>query len=618
MEPAVVVRIHPGQWRSSGKRAPRAHKRVARISSRLIRVPARLALLLTLAAIPASGAAGPVFAQSEAAAVVPPDSSDVLDAARDLQSRFERRRLRDLPKSASRPSGGDCDKVIGRLCIWDGGDDGWTPRPEPLPIVERRAALIAELDSLGGSSPGDAWILGQRVRYRIEAGDVQGAAQVARGCRVAARWTCDALVGLALHQAGRFEGAERAFQAALDAMPPEESDRWRAADLILGAAVKDVVKDAPDSAAAMARIWRWSDPLFMVPGNERWTGHLARWAYAMTSERTRSPHQLRWGKDLTEVVVRYGWPIAWERPWPSPGERQAVSAIGHDPPAAVRFVPAADILQPDRDADSGGPWTDWETDRKGMESLYLPPYTDSVSPLAPQFAAVRGPDGITFLAAARLDSDARGLEQVEAALAYDDEKGGRALEGAGVDAEGVVRVALPTGSAAVDGVLSLEALDTDVRWAGRARARVRVPAYPPDLVWLSDVILLDAPGDDPTRDDLPALLRASLTVEPSEALDIAFEVYGLGHRQEAVAFQVWLERADRGIVSRAVGWLGFGGDGEANVVSWTEPAPAEPTALFRTLRLTLPSLESGAYDLVVTVQTPGRTQAERRRRIQVR
>ena len=86
--------------------------------------------------------------------------------------------------------------VVGRFCFWFEEDPGWHPAPEPPAIGRARAALVGTLDSLSALRPGDEWIAGQRIRYRVEAGDTTRAIAAARACRAAA-WWCAALAAWA-------------------------------------------------------------------------------------------------------------------------------------------------------------------------------------------------------------------------------------------------------------------------------------------------------------------------------------------------------------------------------------------------------------------------------------
>ena len=544
-----------------------------------------------------------------------PDSNSVHGRARALQASFERTRVRNLPSTHS-GSGGRCDEVIGRLCIWDSGDDSWTPKPEAPVIVEKRREMIRALDSLGTIIPGDRWILGQRVRYRIEDGRLREAAEVARECGPSETWRCHAYVGLALHQAEDIVAAEAAFAAALAEMPVTERVEWTDLRPLMDSELKDWLDDQPDSSEAAERLWRLADPLFLAPGNDRWTGHLSRWAYAMSSERTRSPHQLSWGKDLTESVVRYGWSVAWERPWPRPGEALGTSAIGHDPPAALRLYPTRlDVEGPSNEAD----WVKWRLDRKGMRTLYLPPYLDSLASMDAQIGHFRFPGGVRFVAAGKVGFDgfAERLAGAEGALYFEDIPGVRASGQGLVDADGGVRLEVAVDEPDAVGVLSLELLLPEWRRAQRARYSVRVPSVPPDVLAVSDVVVLESDREAESASEVAAALRPSLVVRPDETLRIAFEVYGLGYRVEGIDFRVWLEEVGRGFFSRATRWLGFGSEEDRIAVSWTEPGPSAPRALFRSLDLSIPGLEVGEYDVVVSVQTRGRPAAERRRRIRV-
>ena len=154
-----------------------------------------------------------------------PDSSAARSRARSLQSRFERHELRHLPLTL----GGDipeCDEIIGRFCIWDEGDTGWTPKEEAAEIVKARNELPDELEAVAREIPGDHWVFGQRIRYLFEADRHAQAASLARRCALPERWRCDAYLGYVLHRTEDIFGAEQAFQRALEAMPAEMRAEW--------------------------------------------------------------------------------------------------------------------------------------------------------------------------------------------------------------------------------------------------------------------------------------------------------------------------------------------------------------------------------------------------------
>src|SRR5512143_3105602 len=96
------------------------------------------------------------------------DSAALLSHARRAQADFERTRLFLLPPGFAH-SGERCDARIGRFCYWSDGADSHVP-PEPAQIGVARRRLLEVLASTAQVLTGDAWVVGQRVRYLLEAG----------------------------------------------------------------------------------------------------------------------------------------------------------------------------------------------------------------------------------------------------------------------------------------------------------------------------------------------------------------------------------------------------------------------------------------------------------------
>ena len=335
----------------------------------------------------ASPAAGGMAEHSQVA-----DSADTHDHARSLQARFERRRLRELPRSLSGGSH-ECDEIIGRLCVWDDGDEGWRPREEPEGIGAARNDFLAALDSLARLLPGDHWIFGQRVRYLVEARRLEDAESLALACGLPEGWRCHAYLGYVRHHAEDIRGAASAFARALEAMPSELRAEWTDPDPLLDRGLLDWLSVQADSSVAVDRLWMLADPLFLTDGNDRWTAHLSRWVYAMSSEGARNPHRLRWGDDMAEAAVRYGWPVAWERSWPRGGS-QTFTVTGRDNPAAVRTFPPNEVL------DFGGEdAVPWEISDGHARSVHLPPFLDSLAPLDGQIGRFWRREGVIIAAA---------------------------------------------------------------------------------------------------------------------------------------------------------------------------------------------------------------------------
>src|SRR5262245_29570406 len=86
-----------------------------------------------------------------------PDSGRIRNAARSAQASFERFRRTALPRQqGSHPP---CDAVVGRYCYWRETERDDRPAlPEAPSVIERRLALLRQLDSAARVLPGDPWI----------------------------------------------------------------------------------------------------------------------------------------------------------------------------------------------------------------------------------------------------------------------------------------------------------------------------------------------------------------------------------------------------------------------------------------------------------------------------
>lgn len=582
----------------------------------------------SLAASPASGGVeAPVFL-----GVQPPDSVALHREARDLQGRFERHRVRDLPRTLAGGSR-ECDEVIGRLCIWDEADDEWDPRPEPPTIRRARNVLLTDLAALAEAIPGDHWLFGQRIRYLAEADRLEDAEVLAISCGLPDRWRCAAYLGFALHLQSRTVEAARAFERALAAMPDERAAEWTDPEPVLGGRLLEWAGEQPDSAGAVARLWELADPLLLAPGNDRWTGHLARWTYAMSFGNARNPHGMRWGRDLTQAAVRYGWSVAWEKGWPSGGSATS-PVVGRDPPAAARTFPPRDVLVPSED-DSVLTWT---LPPGHARSAYLSPHLDSLGALDGQIGRFWRRDHVLIVAAAsvpvwpELDTPRR---SARAGLFLIDGANGPVLD-LRTTPDSTAAVRLAGGVPHTDwGFASLEVWDPDRRRAQRLRVGMSLRPVPPDLFALSDLVLVNAGGElanaggagEPTSEageptslatfatmeDVIGSLRVRPRAEGDDVLGVALEVYGLGYRAESVGFRAWVEDRNPSAFRRLARRLGLAGPAEKVSVQWHEAGPDRPGPFLRVFSVRLPGLDPGAYDVVVEVSAPGRMPLSRRR-----
>lgn len=287
--------------------------------------------------------------------------------AREAQAAFERGRRNWLPVTGS--SSGRCDEKIGRFCYWYDEADTTLPE-EPAALRRSRAELLATLERADGLAPHSDWIIGQRVRYLTDQGLPDSAGAVAAGC-TATRWWCLALMGLGLHAAERFDLADSAFGAALEAMPEATRCRWTDWRKVLGANAEPTEPRGPQCSAnlkADTLLWL-AKPLLSSPGNDLRTELLARRVMATIQASGVPPQLLAWGKDLEEMMLRYGWSRRWSRSSYPSSVADPPSLVGHDRPPAYWFFPFP--------ADSAAGWR-WDLAAERPRSRYAPSYADRI------------------------------------------------------------------------------------------------------------------------------------------------------------------------------------------------------------------------------------------------
>ena len=534
-----------------------------------------------------------------------PDSARLVDRARNAQAAFETTRL--LLVRTGEAGGDRCDARIGRFCYTYSGGGGDLP-PEPADIGKARAKLLAVLDSVARAVPGDAWVAGQRVRYWLEAGHADSAAAAARACRAAA-WWCAALRGLAWHEAGKFGDAEGAFDDALDSMPADRRCRWTDLSSLLDNPLRGRYRrlTCDGRKDINARVWWLARPLWSTPGNDRRTEHFARLTMARLLEDSRWALG-DWGDDARDLIVRYGWPLAWEKDdcggWCPP------IPLGYLREPSFHFLPDArafDAALPDK-ADAG-------TDPPYAEERYAPAYAARFEDLPPDFAAFLRGDSTLIVAAWNVSSDTalQDTALVAALVLARDER----------SPEVVARRTRASGAGALvaeapwpPSLASFELLAPDHRAAARIRERLAPLVPAKGAVTLSGILLFD-----PT-DSLPADLPAALArlhaggVPAGRRVGIYWEAYGLAS-EEDVPTSVTVTSVRRGFLTRVAAAIGLARKSERIRLEWHETARPPQGALERAVVLDLAALRPGHYRIEVAVSPPGRASVTSSRAVSV-
>lgn len=613
-----------------------------------VRMPLRVlgptAFLVALSLL--SSAPTPLAAQAGASV---PDSVDILGEARRNQERFERVRRRLANRT---PGGyrGPCDETIGRICMRFGGGRDWWPEPETPEVLEARDSLLVRLGRAAERLPGDAWITGQRVAYLAEAGRLDAAGEVAAACRAPSPGWCPALRGYVAHRAGDHVGAEAAFEEAIEAMEagetlqaieageaieaaetgePDPWTRWTDPRVLLDGEGRDRLDDLGEEVRPLRirRFWHWSDPLFLVPGNDRYTAHLARHVAVALQEEAEGAFNLSWGGDLEEVLLRYGWVYGWEIVEPAAVQMNREPGImGQEHPESRRYTAPPGVWPeaPETPARTWHPATG-RTPRSG----HAPDYAPVLLPAPVEVARFPRGDTLVLVAWTEIPPDTSfhaghdhpPLLEARAWQGLPDRHGLFALRDTTVAARatgegeaGGLEVRLPPGRYLV----SAEAWSPSRGRAGRMRTTLDWRPGPPDLPRVSDLLLVDTLGALPgtLEDAVPRMVpgRASAGAR----VGVVWELTGLDGAPGDLSLALEVEQTGAGVLTRVGRFLGLAGDPPSTGLEWRERAPESRAPALRSTWLALPlELEPGRYRMTLRVGIPGRSPLVTTREIEV-
>jgi hypothetical protein len=537
-----------------------------------------LTLQLQLTAPPAAPATEAVRARAEH------DSLRDVDRAHDAQAGFERGRRNVLPWGMGR--GDACDARIGRFCWWYEPSVAGLPE-EPDEVRQRLAAR----------RPGDPWIAGMRVYYHVDDGDLAGADSAARDCR-ATSWWCAALQGYAADARGDMRAADSLFAGALAAMPDSTRCRWTDIAVLLPLESRDRYErlDCAGRREITTRYWMLATPRISAPANEWRTAWYGRRVSATLLAGAVTPHRLSWGRDLEELLLRYGWPVAWSRIVPASMSMLEPEILGHDPAPSFSYGPDVAMLE----GVKSDMRTGWRLDDVHGESRLALPTVHRLAPMVAQLARFPRGDSTLLAAAWSTTDDSLRHPSVTVGAAYPD--GG--LRARLVDS-------LPSGHALVTvaGRPALAGVELSDSATGTF-ARVRLARVDPvggGALHLSDLLVYRPAGPRP-----PALAEALAlavpgdTVSTDRPIGLYWEVSGA--RGEGVPDEVAIlvERIDHGLFRSARQRLGLLDPDSPVRITWGETAEGVEDVVPHALSLDLGELPAGRYRVTITHTPAGR------------
>lgn len=510
----------------------------------------------------------------------------ILREARSAQSAFERTRRFLLPRTNAEV-GRRCDEQVGGICYWY-DDRELPPPPEGGEIAAARAALLVELGAAAARLPDDPWILGQRIRYLLEAGRGEEALSLTSRCAGHDSW-CAALAGLTLHRQGAIAPADSAFSAALALAPAGERCRWLDISLLLErAAAREWRALSCEAQVEQAEAWlERGRPLLAQHGNSVRTEFLARQAMVRVAAGTVTPYGTRLDDAHRELVLRYGWPIGWSQV-PARGIWGEASVVGHDPSPSWGLAPRA----------LGDAPVDLDAERP--RARFQPPSLTAIFAIEDvQLARFPRRDGTLLLAAWQLPpASPLNTEGVTGVLAGKPVGEEPIVIGQVADGRGGVATA---SSPAILESAGLELLTADgATWARhREEWPEPLPAAGPVL---SDLLLFE-PGESPAEhleDVLPRAIRGT-AVRRGGAVGLYWEWGRLPPGADSVSIRIAVRPRRGG--SAALAW------------SWPSPDPARRSGE-AAMTLDLGRLGRGGYVLEV-VMTIGATILQSQRTFQV-
>jgi hypothetical protein len=565
----------------------------------------------TLVALGAACAVGlPCGAEAQE---LPADPAELLQAMRERQEEFERYRESRTPVQPEL-SGGACDERIGRICIWFGGEDEERFPAELREVGQARVELIRSLSAGFGARP-DRWILGQLVHYLVESRNFDEAERVATACGVSETWWCSALAAYTLHVRGEYVEAEAGFREAFAQMPDSVRQAWTSPRYIFTQDAREAFDalDPFERERSWELLWRLSDPLFLVEGNDYFTDHYARLVLAENRRGAVDPLGLEWAEDLDETLIRYGRNTGYSRTQnrPSFGLQDTRRMVGHHHPKSRGYLFPEEFLASPSDI----PPESWVTAPRESRTWYAPPYAPDVEGLETQVGRFRRGERMLVVGAYRpmVEGDLGrsvfawgpdgGVEGTpHAALFLVSEEGGEPPYVQGQEPEGVLFLEVPPGRY----VSGLEVVNVEGRRAWRARQGVVQHALLPGMVDVSDLMILKEGAPLPASlEDAMSNLRRGVRLRRGERFAVLWEAYGLRVR-EPVRVTIGFSRGRPGFLERVGEFLGVLDPPQPVDITFEDVGPDDLQYAFRAAELELPDLDPGEYTLHLRLELSGR------------
>jgi len=531
-------------------------------------------------------------APADARPAANPQADSARDArrARNEQASFERARRAYLP--AEPAYGGRCDVHVGRFCWWS--DDVRPELPNEAPsVVARRALLIMLFDSLAAVHPGDDWLAGMAVHYRLEARDLGGADSAARGCR-GTGWWCAALTGYAAQVRGDDAAADSAFTLALASMPDEQRCEWTDIHTLLPGHARDQYEklSCADRGALNTRYWMLARPRLASRTNDWRNEFLARRVQVWLARRSLTPQGARWSDDAEELLLRFGWPVRWSRVERSLATMSPeISVIGHDPWPSFDFGPREELLDSLATArvEDG-----WDLHSRASTARYGPRGLDRIVGVTTMLQRFRRGDSTLLVGTFQLRDDS--VRAPEARLAASLSDGVTYASAPDSTMSGTITLLVP-GVPLLGGVEITDSISHTL-----ARSRTLYAAGTASEASLSDLLLYHGGGDPP--ESLDSALARSIPgeqVRREQPIGLYWEAYRAADAGDSNHVSITVERIDHGFFRSARQRVGLTDPDSPLKMNWTDARPVIGGMSSYAVSLDLSNLSNGRYRITLSM-----------------
>jgi hypothetical protein len=384
-------------------------------------------------------------------------------------------------------------------------------------------------------------------------------------------------------------------------MPADERCRWTDLSAVLEDSLRRRYRrlGCEQRVGFETRHWRFAQPLLARSGNDRRAEHFARRTMARLLRHAASPYGTKGGADLTELIVRYGWPERWARGARGSSMDSERSVIGHEREPAYPFLLGGRLADP------------------RPRERYAPAYAETFTEVEPAFARFRRGESTLVVAAYDLTRDSLFRDvtlDVALVLARDEQAAPYVVRRASAEPTGVVVAAAPWRPA----LLSLELIAAPERRAARARSGVQTEPSTKGDVIVSDLLLFDPP------DSLPSELDAVLphvggpaALPRGSRIGLYWEAYGLAPEGEPLGTVVSVVPERIGWLRRAVESVGLVSRSRPVRLEWTEQGKPRGGIAARALVVDLSPLGPGRYRIELGVTAAGQRTASASRAIRI-